>query len=398
MLQCQVLKPTPTVQVAGNNSIVTVSAVGSQPCSSIEQWVNSPGHLVIVDDHNGCSEAVDESDQVILRLIQNGSCRHHAQQQSMVELQGHPAESFEAFSKLSFRLYRGPNVVPQAKAGKACTSAPNDTLREKSNATDHARTAGLNSPLPTASPFMHVENGDSDKLTFGWLQHVKGFIKNLYKRNSKEARMVAAGAGSDQAMSQSLQLSNAPQDLYLNATRRRHLLAGSSWLFSDRKACHAIFHSCMVVDAGCNAECLTCTGTDRSQCTSCYAGFRLFKGYTGNYCQDCNSNADCVSPAFCNSDSVCSDQAHCDATCATCSGAGQGQCTSCFSGWWLYNGYFGAKYCQNCYSKTDCPLPNSYCGLPDNVCYYCDASCATCSDAGSSSCTSCKPGSVLQSR
>ena len=239
MLQCQVLTPTPTVQDAGNNSIVTVSAVGSQPCSSIQQWVNSPGHVVIVDDHIGCSEAVDESDQVILHLIQNGSCRDHGQRQSMVELQGHPAESFEAFSKLSLRLYRGPNVVPHAKASTARISATNinDTSREKGNATIHARTAGLNSPLPVASPLIHVENGDSDKL-MGWLRHVKGCIKNLFKHNSKEARMVTAGVGGDQAVSHSFQLSGAPQDLYSNATREpqdlhpkstrgRQLLAGS---------------------------------------------------------------------------------------------------------------------------------------------------------------------------
>lgn len=256
MLQCQVLKPTPAVQVAGNHSIVTVNAVGSQPCSSIQQWVNSPGHVVIVDDHIGCSEAVDESNQVMMRLIQNGSCRHHAQQQSIVELRGYSAESFEAFSKLSLRLYRGPNVVPQAKAGKACISATNDTPRGKSNTTVHARTVGLNSRLPLASPLIHVENGDSDKLILGWLQHVKGCIRNLFKHNSKEARMVTASVGGDQAVSHSFQLSSDPQELYPNSTQEpqdlypkpthgRRLLAGSSWLCSERNACHAIFHSCL---------------------------------------------------------------------------------------------------------------------------------------------------------
>ena len=91
--------------------------------------------------------------------------------------------------------------------------------------------------------------------------------------------------------------------------------------------------------------------------------------------------------------------AGCDASCATCSGSRRNQCTSCFTGWWLFNGYTG-NYCKNCNSNADCPVSNSYCGcgLPDNVCYYCDTSCAACSSSGSSSCTKCYPGFVLQSK
>ena len=154
------------------------------------------------------------------------------------------------------------------------------------------------------------------------------------------------------------------------------------------------FHFVVILYAGCDATCLTCTGSDRSQCTSCYVGYWLYHGYTGSYCHNCNSGSDCPSHAFCSGDSICST---CDATCATCSGAGRSQCQSCLGGWWLYNGYSGS-YCKNCNSKADCPVSNSYCGLPDNVCYYCDSTCATCSGSDSSSCTSCKSESVLQSK
>lgn len=167
---------------------------------------------------------------MVLRLIQNGSCSHHAQLQSMIELQGHPVESFEAFSKLSLRLHRGPDAVPQAKAGKASTSATNDTPKEKGSASVHAGTTSLYSSQSMASPFKHVENADSDMRMLGWLQHMKGFIKHQFKRNNMKARMQGAGVGvsSAQAVLQSVQHSNAPHVLYPNSTHGRQLLAGSS--------------------------------------------------------------------------------------------------------------------------------------------------------------------------
>lgn len=162
--QCQVIQDRPSEQEIGNNSIVIVTAIGSQPCSLIQQWVSSPGHVVVVDDHAGCARAAGESDQLILRLIQNGSCSQHAQQQSVVELQGHLAESFEAFAKLSLRLYRGPNAVPQAKTGKASTLLANDISGENSSTTADARIESLHLPLPVPSQSTYPKHGETASL------------------------------------------------------------------------------------------------------------------------------------------------------------------------------------------------------------------------------------------
>lgn len=116
LLQCKAL-PTRFSNELTNSSTVVVTASSSQPCSSLEQWINSPVHMVVIDDHTGCSIAANVSDQLILHIMPNSSCTSHLEHQSAVRLQGRLAESFEAFSKLSLRLYRGPDAVPQAKSG-----------------------------------------------------------------------------------------------------------------------------------------------------------------------------------------------------------------------------------------------------------------------------------------
>ena len=228
LLQCEVLRDHPSEQDIGNNSIVIVSAISSQPCSSIQQWVNSPGHVIVVDDHAGCSGAADESDQLILRLMKNGSCSRNAEQQSIVKLQGHPAESFEAFSKLSLRLYRGPNAVPQAKAGRGPSSAANDTASANSSATVAAGTTGLYVP-EAPSVAKDVEHDDTESMLGGWLWRVTDLLKSLSNCSGKKARMLTGGG--HEMMREVAQLSNASQESYPHSTHGRHLLAGRSCLF-----------------------------------------------------------------------------------------------------------------------------------------------------------------------
>jgi len=79
----------------------------------------------------------------------------------------------------------------------------------------------------------------------------------------------------------------------------------------------------------------------------------------------------------------CTQQPTCDASCATCSGPGANECTSCNLGDELYNG--------QCVST--CPAGTYTDG---SVCSACDASCTTCSGTGPNACTSCPSGQVVQ--
>lgn len=180
-----------------------------------------------IDDHDGCSRAADGSEQLVLRLMQNSSCSPHDQQQSAVRLQGHPVESFEAFSKLSLRLYRGPDAVPQARAGKASTAAASDKTSGNSSATAVAETAGLHSSLPDTAA-TDVEYGDSDSLVWGWMWQVTAFVKDQFNLSSRKARLLADSDG--EAVPQLVQLSSASTEIYPNSTHSRHLLSGTGCL------------------------------------------------------------------------------------------------------------------------------------------------------------------------
>ena len=134
--------------------------------------------MVVVDDHDGCAKAVDGSDQLILRLMLNSSCSSHDQHHSIVKLQGHPAESFEAFSEVSLRLYRGPDATPQAKAGIAFTSATSSKPRANISITTDASTSDLHSSLPVSSQAVDNESGDTERIVWEWLWRMTALFKS----------------------------------------------------------------------------------------------------------------------------------------------------------------------------------------------------------------------------
>ena len=79
----------------------------------------------------------------------------------------------------------------------------------------------------------------------------------------------------------------------------------------------------------------------------------------------------------------------CDASCASCSGPGPGNCMSCLGNNYLQSP-FGPSQCL-----STCPL-QTYSDISTHICQLCDSTCATCSTAGSNYCLSCKPNFFLQ--
>lgn len=134
----------------------------------------------------------------------------------------------------------------------------------------------------------------------------------------------------------------------------------------------------------CYSLCATCTGAASTDCTSCYTGYYLYSGQ----CLPCNSNcATCLvtNPNICAS---CYTGKYlsagqclaCDGNCATCVGTST-TCTSCNAGWFLVG--------SACYSTCNSPLTSyvsngvTYCQTPcPGQFVYWDSSCgSTCSYA-----------------
>ena len=103
---------------AANSSFIGVTVQSEQPCSMHASWVSSAGHIVVINEHEGCVNQTQGSQQLILRLLPTGTCSSQADGSARIYVQGHPAESFDAFSKLSLKFYRGPGSVPRAGDSK----------------------------------------------------------------------------------------------------------------------------------------------------------------------------------------------------------------------------------------------------------------------------------------
>ncbi len=133
----------------------------------------------------------------------------------------------------------------------------------------------------------------------------------------------------------------------------------------------------------CDPTCATCTGPGANQCTSCDAG-RYLSGGQCLVCATCAANQYQASACTANANTVCGA---CNAACATCSGPSANECTSCGAGKYL-NGTACAT-CSVCaagtYEAAACTEAS------DTVCSPCDASCAACSGPAPADCGSCPP-------
>ena len=187
----------------------------------------------------------------------------------------------------------------------------------------------------------------------------------------------------------------------------------------------------------CDSTCQTCANwNDASQCLTCVTGLYLqanlvpsyckstctntstYKYITNNTCLTCDSTCltcsagtlnDCLTcsttylllppgPSACSS--ICNigyypaDPAKqcliCDSTCKECSGSGSSSCTSCKANTYLQT-LSGPTQCLNtCQSHT-------YQDSTTNICRSCDSSCDSCFTTGTTQCKNCSTGLFLQS-
>jgi peptidoglycan/xylan/chitin deacetylase (PgdA/CDA1 family) len=133
----------------------------------------------------------------------------------------------------------------------------------------------------------------------------------------------------------------------------------------------------------CDASCASCSGTGPGQCTGCSAGSFLHGG-SCNACTVCSGTTFQATACTATSDAQCSA---CDASCATCSGPGSGDCTTCADGSYLDGGHCVA--CSACaagsYEAQPCSAGNPA------TCVPCQAGTFAPSD-GCMSCTPCAAG------
>ena len=124
----------------------------------------------------------------------------------------------------------------------------------------------------------------------------------------------------------------------------------------------------------CAAECSSCSGPLKSQCSQCRLGY---------YLQPDGVTCEATCPDGYNSDILrgyC-----CDQSCVSCTGPNNYECSQCITGYFLQpNG-----------SACDlaCPLTHTE-DEQDNIC--CNAACARCYSSNDTSCFECNPGYFLQ--
>ncbi|EAR90508.3 zinc finger lsd1 subclass family protein (macronuclear) [Tetrahymena thermophila SB210] len=139
----------------------------------------------------------------------------------------------------------------------------------------------------------------------------------------------------------------------------------------------------------CDPSCLTCNGSQSSNCTSCRQGLFLQNNQCkqscdGSYyaesltkiCQPCDQSCKICDGPYNTNNQICSS---CDPSCATCSGSNSFNCLSCSSNKFLY--------LNQCI--TNCPV-RFYNNTQNNQCFQCDSSCYTCNGSASNNCLSCE--------
>ncbi|XP_067430805.1 proprotein convertase subtilisin/kexin type 5 [Thunnus thynnus] len=116
----------------------------------------------------------------------------------------------------------------------------------------------------------------------------------------------------------------------------------------------------------CDASCLTCVGPSQGNCSSCSSGHSLQEGL-------CVVNTVCTDGEYQDSNGKCHA---CDAMCAKCTGPQSEDCISCVASRALDEGRCVLECAKGKYQSG-------------GRCHLCDHTCATCVDAGPANCTSC---------
>ncbi|XP_054613481.1 proprotein convertase subtilisin/kexin type 5 isoform X1 [Dunckerocampus dactyliophorus] len=116
----------------------------------------------------------------------------------------------------------------------------------------------------------------------------------------------------------------------------------------------------------CDASCLTCIGPSQANCSSCSSGHSLQEG-------ECVLNTACADAEYQDINGQCHP---CHPTCQKCTGPQKWECISCFASRALDEGH----------CLTECARGKYQLG---GRCHLCDHTCATCVEAGLANCTSC---------
>ena len=130
----------------------------------------------------------------------------------------------------------------------------------------------------------------------------------------------------------------------------------------------------------CDTSCLTCSGITDHDCTSCVEGEELTKDGT---CVPIVPPCDTENGYFVDSNGNC---VPCDASCLTCDGPNDSDCTSCVAP------NVVNKDSGKC--EPPCDTNNGFV-LINGVCYPCDSTCATCSGKTDTDCETCVSGLIL---
>ena len=117
-------------------------------------------------------------------------------------------------------------MVPQAKAGRAATSA--DSITSNKGATNVAATAGLDSALPNTSAAADAGYGGTESLVWGWVSQLATCIKDQINR--MKPKLLGRPEGRTVPQVVPVQLGSNAKQSYRNSTHGRHLLAGTSAL------------------------------------------------------------------------------------------------------------------------------------------------------------------------
>lgn len=130
----------------------------------------------------------------------------------------------------------------------------------------------------------------------------------------------------------------------------------------------------------CHASCVTCSGPDANQCTSCDAAHYLAAG-TCLPCASCLANQYTVAACASGANTVCGA---CHASCATCDGAAATNCVSCGAGRFL-----SAGACAACAVCPKGMRQRAACtAIADAACEPCPAGTFAASE-GALACASC---------
>uniref|UniRef100_A0A8C5ELX1 Proprotein convertase subtilisin/kexin type 5-like n=1 Tax=Gouania willdenowi TaxID=441366 RepID=A0A8C5ELX1_GOUWI len=131
----------------------------------------------------------------------------------------------------------------------------------------------------------------------------------------------------------------------------------------------------------CDQACATCAGAGLESCKQCAEGFLMEEWRCVSSCSN-GFYATEAKSKMADGHSMCR---RCDASCLTCAGPGQGNCSSCSSGHSLQEGV-----CVVSSACTDGEYHDN-----NGECHTCDATCLKCTGPGNQDCISCASSGVL---